>query len=97
MPDVHRVIITIDAPSPDGLDPGTVSEGYYKVECGIVIMTDQDGEPIARGGKEWHAPAEPGHEHIIAGRLARQIRTAFGLDRRDSFSRTLHYPPLAIV
>ena len=97
MPDVHRVIITVEKPSLDGLDPGTVSEGYYKIEHGIVIMTDETGEPIARAGKEWHAPAEPGHEHVIAGRLAREIRTAFGLDRRDTFGRAIRYPPLGIA
>ena len=97
MPDVHRVIITVDKPSLDGTDPGAVSEGFYKVECGIVIMTDQDGAPIMKAGREWHAPAEPGHEHVIAGRLAREIRRAFGLDRRDTFGRAIRYSPIGLA
>lgn len=98
MTEVSRVIITVRRPSIDGTDPGQVEEGFYRRDGSAIVMTDSAGKPITDMlGNEWRAEADPGQEHVIAGRLVRQVRSRLRLDRRDDFSRTIKYPPLSIA
>ena len=74
-PEIQRVFATIQNPSLDGKDSGTVAEAYFTVENGIVVMCDQSGLPITdQSGAEFHATAEPGNERRVAARLVHDVR-----------------------
>ena len=97
MPEVKRVFVTIRSPSPDGLDPGQVSEGYYRIDGSVLVMTDSAGVPITDAqGREWRAAFEPGTERRIAARLTRELRARLG-NERDGFCRIIKYRPAGIV
>lgn len=98
MTDVSRVIITIRRPSVDGTDPGQVEEGFYRRDGSAIVMTDSAGIPVTDMlGNEWRAEAAPGQEHVIAGRLVRQVRSKLRLNRDEGFGRVIQYPPLPVA
>jgi hypothetical protein len=91
MPDVQQIFVTNRNPSPDGLDPGQVSEGFFVLEDGMLTKTDASIPITDGGGNGWQAKVEPGTERRIAGRLVRAVRARLGLDRDDGFSRSIRY------
>jgi hypothetical protein len=63
------------------------------VNDGELVMTDASGKPITDpAGNEWRRAVEPGAEHVIAGRLVRQVRARLGLNKRQGFDRRIDYP-----
>lgn len=93
---VHRVIIQIRRPSPG--DPGQVSDGYYAVADGVLVMTNPAGEPI--DPDQFRHKLKPGdNPAAIAGILTRKIRRLIlGITKeQEAFGRPLAYSDSGIV
>ena len=88
---VHRVIVQIRAPSP--LDPGQVSEGFYVVEGGVLIMTRPDGSPVDPD-RFRHVLKDGDSPAAIARVLTKLVRRdLLGLSAdEEAFNQPLHYP-----
>jgi hypothetical protein len=87
---VHRVIIQIRRPSFG--DPGQVSEGYYTVQDGVLVMTHEDGEPVSPD--QFRHTLKAGDEPAaIAGILTREVRRyMLGITKaEEAFGRPLDY------
>ena len=92
---VHRVIVQIRAPSP--LDPGQVSEGFYVVEGGVLIMTRPDGSPVDPD-RFRHALKDGDSPAAIAGVLTKLVRKSLAgmSEDEERFGRRLSYQPAGI-
>lgn len=87
---VERVIIQIRRPSGD--DPGQVSEGYYIVNEGMLIMTHSDGEPV--DDTMFRRKLRPDdNPAALAGVLTREVRRhMLGITKdEENFNRPLGY------
>lgn len=89
MTEVHRVIIQIRRPSGD--DPGQVSEGFYIVKDGVLIMTHGDGRPINDEFRHVLKPVDD--PAAIAGMLTRRVRRfMLGIsEAEEAFNRPISY------
>lgn len=86
---INRVIIQLRRPSGD--DPGQISEGYYTVEHGVLVMTHADGRPV---NDEFRHTLKAGDEPAaIAGMLTRRVRRfMLGIsEAEEAFNRPLRY------
>lgn len=93
---VQRVIIQIRRPTPG--DVGQVSEGYYVVESGVLIMTHEDGEPVSPD--QFRHTLKPGDDPAaIAGVLTRDVRRyMLGITKaEEAFNRPLRYSDSGIA
>jgi hypothetical protein len=93
---VHRVIIFIRQPSPG--DPGQVSDGYYVLNAGELVMTHSDGEPVSPD--QFRHTLKPGDDPAaIAGVLTRRCRRfLLGIsEAEEAFNRPLGYSNAGIV
>lgn len=76
MPEIHPVEIQIRAPK-NG-DQGQTSIGRYTLDGDTVTLVDLEGKPaVDDTGRRYAQTLKAGEHHkTIAGRLARQLRTA---------------------
>lgn len=99
------VIATIRGATEDG-DPGQVTNGFYVVEDGVLIMTKPDGKP--HSGPDGKPIQNKTHRHTlrpgdnpdaIASVLTKKIRReTLGLtEEQESFRGKLKYGPLGIA
>jgi hypothetical protein len=83
--DVHKVSIQVR--SPKGSFPGEITEGYYCVADGAVVLTDEHGKPI-----------DDAKHHLGPGQDARHIACMLVRRRRRNsaaargFNDKLVYP-----
>jgi hypothetical protein len=71
---VYYVTYQVDAPAEDGSDHGRISEGFYIVENGELVMTNADGEPVYINGRDFRHQLAPGEVPAnIARRMTGQI------------------------
>jgi hypothetical protein len=82
--------VTVQIRAPKGTFPGEIAEGWYVVFENNVILTDQDGKPIAGVPKEHLEPG--GDARLIACRMVRNNRK--GRASAAGFNRPIHYPKL---
>lgn len=87
---VHRVIIQIRRPTTT--DPGQVSEGFYVIQDGVLIMTHGDGEPVSPDQFR-HTLKEGDNAAAIAGILTRKARRYLlgTTEEEEAFARPLAY------
>src|SRR5262249_52774041 len=107
MTETKRIAIQISRPSGPG-DNGVVEEGHYRVEDGIVRLTDATGRPLlrasstlsARGSQatqaRWERRLREGEE---ARQAARELLWArYRASKRGSdFNRPLNWPPVTVA
>jgi hypothetical protein len=74
MCEVHRV--TVQLRSPSGTDPGQVTFGFFVIEDGRLVMTDENGVKVRKkyGDLYTHVLKPEDDPHAIAGILTRKIR-----------------------
>jgi hypothetical protein len=89
--DVQRVIAYVQQPTAN--DPvGQVTEGFYKVDGDVLIMTDREGKPMRNelNGEIWSRKLEPDANPRTAARvLTLQIRGS--LRGISDFHRPINY------
>lgn len=97
MTEVHHVTVQLRGSSPS--DPGQVTDGYYIIDDGMVVMTHPDGNPVDE--YMYRAPLRAGDSAIaIASVLTKQVRRGMmGLtEEQDAFfSRKLNYPKAGVA
>jgi len=85
MTEVHKITLQVRAPR--GSDPGRVSEDWYVVVDGHVVLTDSDGKPIS----EPRRYINPGEDaRLVACAMARRRRRTVG--PVNSFNGPIRYP-----
>jgi hypothetical protein len=104
-PEIHRIIVTISRPLPSN-PAGTVEEGNYRIEKGVIFLCDSAGNAIPREGQRvgrrrgepaplvrWERKLDPkGEDHRRAAReLLMQRYNA--TKRHNDQHRPLIYPP----
>jgi hypothetical protein len=100
MTEICQVIVQI-AP-PKGNDPGSITYGFYKVEDGVLFMTDGDGAVVRhQNGDPWKHRLQPeDNPRQVAARLTKEIRSMASGEKVAGFHRKLtdaDYPKLGIV
>ncbi len=96
MPTIHRVTVQLDPPKDDF--PGRVTEGYYIVDDGLLIMTHGDGKPV--DPVEFRHILEPSdNPTAIAMMMTRKVRRhLLGLSPvQEKFSKRIEYPKMGVV
>ncbi len=96
MPTIHRVTVQLDPPKDDF--PGRVTEGYYIVDDGVLVMTHNDGKPV--DPVEFRHILEPSdNPPAIAMMMTRKVRRhLLGLSPvQEKFSKRIEYPKMGVV
>ena len=80
-------------------DPGQVTNGYYKIEDGVLIMTDGAGAVVRHeNGEVWKHTLQPDENpRQVAARLTKEIRRAALGETVPGFHSRIHYPKLGMV
>lgn len=91
MSDVRRVIAQVQAPKPG--DDGRVTYGYYRIDDGVLTMTDESGIPVRdRNGERVTHTLRPGDkETAIANALTLKV-WRIRHDDNGGFNRPLPSP-----
>ena len=96
MSDIHRVTVHLEAPKGDY--PGRVTEGYYIVDDGVLVMTHNDGKPV--DPVEFRHILEP-HDNptTIAMMMTRKVRRFLSgqSETQEKFARKIAYPKMGAV
>jgi hypothetical protein len=90
MSKIHQVYATVSLPRDD--DPGQVAIGYYKLEDGVLTMTNSKGVPVrglSTGKPIQHVMRDGDNAHSIASRLTLTTRRA--VSGETDFNRPLNY------
>jgi hypothetical protein len=96
MRDVQQVVVYLRHPT-SSEDLGQVTYGFYKVDDGTLIMTDQEGRPVRKNnGELWSHKLGPDDKpRSVAGRLTKEIRRE--LDPSADFNALINYPDIKKV
>jgi hypothetical protein len=96
MSDVQSVTVYLSHPMGPN-DLGQVTFGYFKVEGGVLTMTDAEGRPMRRiNGEIWSRELGPDdNPRSVAGALTKDIRRELHGD--SDFNRRLTYPDIRKV
>jgi hypothetical protein len=82
-PTVHWCCVSV-RPSNESGDPGEIAEGHYTITDGMIVLTDQDGRPLAE------AKAEAMADGVDPRRIAqRMLRNLWNKGGRGGFWRQL--------
>lgn len=98
---VHR--ITVQLREPSGSDPGQVTEGFYILRDGLLIMTEANGDSIRRdgGGEVSRAigNATPDQVRGMASIMTREVRRMLlGMsETEERFRQPLRYGRVGIA
>lgn len=96
MPDIHRVTVQLDPPTETS--PGKVTEGYYVVDDGTLVMTHADGKPV--DPVQFRHTLQPGDSaEAIAKMLTRKVRRhLLGLSpTQEKFAKRIDYPKAGVA
>jgi len=97
MSDVQRVTVYLSHPTGPN-DLGQVTFGFFKVEDGVLTMTDERGNPMRRvnNGEIWSRKFGPDdNPRSIAAAFTKEIRRELYGD--SDFNRRLNYPDIRRV
>ena len=93
MPNIHRVTVQLEPPKDDF--PGRVTEGYYIVDDGVLVMTHNDGKPV--DPVEFRHILEPSdNPTAIAMMMTRKVRRHLlgQSEKEEKFARKIEYPKM---
>ena len=93
---VHYVTYQVDRPAEDGSDLGRITEGFYIVEDGELMMTNADGDPVYINGREFRHKLAPGEDssRVAKGMTGEIFRLVNG---EMSGRRRLVFPNMGVA
>ena len=96
MSTIRRVTVQLDPPKGDF--PGRVTEGYYVIDDGVLVMTHNDGKPV--DSVEFRHILEPSdNPTAIAMMMTRKVRRYLKgqSEVQEKFARKIEYPKMGAV
>lgn len=95
-PKVHRVVVQLSPPTDD--HPGQITEGYYIVDDGVLVMVHADGKPVDDELFR-HRLGTGDNARAIAKALTRKVRRhLLGLSPvQEKFARRIEYGKAGIA